>query len=283
VNVQTAVLPDSAAPKIAQSLAKGIKDHADKGDFELVTQPKTEPDDRFFLRLHHKFKKGELVGDEIQIIRVIGLDLVTVAATAFTDNPDEAKQVFDDAAKTLMSVKTAKQAAMSTPTHGAVSKARPATHPTALPQAKIVFNGPGGWSEETNDNTTGIVATYHDPVEQFNTIVISVRPLPPEAKKDPKIRDALVEEIVNGEKTSFKFDGANVVGETETVKDNRFLKKVRIRYEKADSKIQVTSRIRRVGDAVVSVAMASVEANANDVDKLADDVAMTLRPAPGAH
>src|SRR4051812_13227281 len=133
VNVQTAVLPDSAAPKIAQSLAKGIKDHADKGDFELVTQPKTEPDDRFFLRLHHKFKKGELVGDEIQIIRVIGLDLVTVAATAFTDNPDEAKQVFDDAAKTLMSVKTAKQAAVGTPSHGAVSKAKPATRPTALP------------------------------------------------------------------------------------------------------------------------------------------------------
>src|SRR5439155_1538690 len=178
---------DSAAPKIAQSLAKGIRDHADKGDFELVMQPKTEPDDRFFLRLHHKFKKGALVGDEVQMIRVIGLNLVTVAATAFTDSPDE-------------------------------------------------------------------------------------------AKKDPKIRDALVEEIVNGEKASFKFDGANVVGETETVKDNRFLKKVRIRYEKADSKIQVTSRIRRVGDAVMSVAMASVEASANDVDKLADDVAMTLRP-----
>jgi hypothetical protein len=67
------------------------------------------------------------------------------------------------------------------------------------------------------------------------------------------------------------------------VKDNRFLKKVRIRYEKADSKIQVTSRIRRIGDAVVSVAMASVESSADDVDKLADEVAMTLRPAPGAH
>jgi hypothetical protein len=164
-----------------------------------------------------------------------------------------------------------------------VSKAKPATRPTALPNAKIVFNGPAGWSEDTNDNTSGIVATYHDPVEQFNTIVISVRPLPPEANKDPKIRDALVEEIVNGEKASFKFDGANVVGETETVKDNRFLKKVRIRYEKADSKIQVTSRIRRIGDAVVSVAMASVESSADDVDKLADEVAMTLRPAPGAH
>jgi hypothetical protein len=94
------------------------------------------------------------------------------------------------------------------------------------------------------------------------------------------VRDALVDEIVKGEKAQFKFDGANVVGDTETVKDNRFLKKERTRYEKTDARIQVTSRQRRIGDVVVSVTMASLEASATDIDRLADEVAMSLRPRP---
>ena len=154
---------------------------------------------------------------------------------------------------------------------------KPATRPTALPKAKIIFNAPGGWDADTNDNSSGIVATYHNPAESFDTIVVSVRPLPDEAKKDPKMRDALVDEIVNGEKATFKFDGASAVGDTETMRDNRFLKKEKTKYERPDARIIVTSRQRRIGDVVVSVAMASLEPASQEVDHLADEVAMSLR------
>jgi len=73
-------------------------------------------------------------------------------------------------------------------------------------------------------------------------------------------------------------NGAEVVGETEIIKDRRFLRKERIRYESASNKIIVTARQLRVGDAVVSVAMASLEASAADNDRQADEVAGALPP-----
>jgi hypothetical protein len=269
-------LPDSTGPKMGMALAKSVRDHAKAGDFELTMEPKLEKDDRFFLKLHHKFQKGTLSGDEIQICRVMGLNLITVAVTSFYDSPEQSKKVFDDAEKMLLSVRSAKQAAAAAANK---PKTHPATRPTALPAAKIAIAGPYGWTAETNDNASGVVATYKDPDEPFNTILVSVKPLPPEAKKDPKIRDALVDEIVNGQKTEIKFEGAQPVGDVEKISDRRFLRKVRIRYEKSDTKIQVTSRIIRIGDAVVSVAMASLEQSAADNDRLADEVALKIVPA----
>ena len=276
VNVvqQPQSLSNSDADAMAQHVCKMIRDHATAGDFQLIDPPKAEKDDRFFMRIHHKFQKNATVGDELQIYRLLGNNLITVAVTVFTDSPDEAKPVFEDAEQTLISVKSSKSAAAM---HGATRTMKPATRPTALANAKVTFNAPAGWDEQINDHSEGIVATYHDPAQSFNTIAISVTPLPPEAKKDPKIRDMLVETIVNDEKTQFKFDGASVVGDSETVKDNRFLKKTRIRYDKSGDKIQVTGRQRRVGDVVVSVAMASEESSAADVDRLADEVAMSVR------
>ncbi len=271
---QQSVLDDSAAPKIGQTVMKQVTDNAARSGLELISPPKMEPDDRFFLRVHHQYKKGNEIADQLQIYRVVGLNLVAVAVTVFATSPDQIKTAFGEAETTLTTVKSAKQAGASA--HSA-TKMKPATRPTALPNAKIIFNGPAGWDEQTNDNTSGIVATYHDPAESFNTLVVSVRPLPPEAKKDPKMRDALVDEIVRGETTQFKFDGANPVGDTEIVKDNRFLKKERTRYQRPDAKIQVTGRQRRIGDVVVSVAMASLESSAADIDKLADEVMMSVR------
>src|SRR2546421_6343419 len=131
VDPQQSVLPDSAALKIGQMLTKKIRDNAAKGEFELLTQPKTEADDRFFLRIHHRYKKGSETGDQLQLYRVIGKNLVAVATTAFTDSPDEAKKIFDDAEKTILSIGGAK-GQTNAPGHPAV-QSKPATRPTALP------------------------------------------------------------------------------------------------------------------------------------------------------
>ncbi len=272
VDVQPTALDESAATKIGQLRVKQAEDNAAKSDLELLSKPRIEPEKRFFLRIHQAFRKESKDYEQVQIYRLVGRNLCSVSVIADSSAPDSVKRVIADAETTLTSIRSTKSLPASP-----AAKPKPATRPTVLPAAKISLRAPAEWGAETNENASGIVATYKDPDQTFNTIVISVRPLPAEAKKDPKVRDALVDEIVNGEKIQFKFDGASTVGETEVVKDRRFLKKTRTRYETADHKIQVTSRQMRIGDSVVSIAMASMEANAADVDKLADDVAMTVK------
>jgi len=274
VNPQPQSLPDSAANSMSQHVIKMIRDHAAAGDFKLVEQPKAEKDDRFFMRIHHKFQRDTVVGDELQIYRLIGNDLITVAVTVFTDSSDEAKPIFEEAEKTLLSVKSAKAGAAAP---HAAAKLKPATKPTVLSAARIAFNAPAGWDEDLSDNTTGMVAKYHDPNQPVNLIAINVTPLPPEAKKDAKARDVIVEQIVSGQQTSFNLEGANQVGSAETIKDNRFLKKTKQRYEKGDAKLLVTSRVKRVGDVIVNVALVALDPGANDVDRLADEVAVSVR------
>src|SRR5438874_8749119 len=51
---------DAAAIKIGQMVSKQIRDNAAKsnGSVQIIDPPKLEKDDRFFLRVHHRFKKG---------------------------------------------------------------------------------------------------------------------------------------------------------------------------------------------------------------------------------
>src|SRR5204863_4433650 len=212
------------------------------------------------------------------VYRVIGRNLVTVAATSFSDSPEDAKKVHE----------VAEQVALSASGAGGTSKIKSAkppavkpkvatTKPSMLPNAKLRVPPPAGWTEELTDASNGVVATYRDPQESGNLIAITVRPLPKEAAKDPKLRDALVDEIVSGEKQQFKIDGANASGQPETVKDNRFLRKTRTRYEGNGKRFTVTSRQLRIGDEVVSVSSIAVDETASAVETLADEVAVGTR------
>ena len=89
----------------------------------------------------------------------------------------------------------------------------------------------------------------------------------------------IVDEIVAGEKQQFKIDGAKLQGNPETLKDNRFLRKTRTRYEAKDRQFQVGSRQLRVGNAVVSVSTVSLIDQSDIVERIADDVAVSIRAA----
>ena len=273
VDKQQSVLPESAAGKIGPLRIQQARDNAAKNKFEFTLQPKIEKDPRFFLRIHQKYKKDGKPNDQVQIYRLLGLNLVSTATVVGTDDDEEAKKVFADAESILLSVRTSK----GQPIAGSGAKTKPATRPTILQAAKISVRAPFGWNPQLTDNASGAVATFRDPSESFNAIIISVTPLPAEAKKDAKIRDAVIDQIVSDEKTSFKLDGAELVGDTETVKDTRFLRKQRIRYQTPDAKIQVTARQKLVGDSIVNVAMSANETSAVDIDKLADEIALTVK------
>lgn len=279
-DLQNARLDDIAAKKIGEMQCKHITDNAAKSNVEILDPPRIEPDDRYFLRIHHRFKKGQNIGDELQLYRVIKQDLVAVAVTAYTDSPDQAKSVFDQAEKVMESVRGAGGAGASSaaPTSGPSAKPpQLASKPLALAQAKIRLSPPEGWHAELNDAASGMVATFHDPLDSTNLVAVSVRQLPKEAKTDPKMRDALLQEMANGEKAQIKIDGAEPAGETQTVADRRFLHKTRTHYKSGARKFEVSSRQIRAGDAIVSVSVVSLDDKFEMIDKLADQIALSVR------
>jgi hypothetical protein len=71
---------------------------------EVIDAPKIEPDDRFMLRVHERFKDSDHLLDVVHIYRGVGLNLVGVTVAASTQDWGEAKKVHDAAALLLMSV-----------------------------------------------------------------------------------------------------------------------------------------------------------------------------------
>ena len=278
---QQAPLDDAAAQKIGQMQCKRILDNAANGNIEIVDQPVVEKDPRFFLRIHHRFKKGPSIGDQLQLYRVFGQELVAVAVTAYTDSPDNAKPIFDAAEQVMLSAH-GPGAAVTNPTTAHSPKApQLAAKPITLNHAKLRLTPPDAWRADVNDAASGMVATFHDPADNTNLIAISLRQLPKEAKADPKMRDAMLEEMANGETAQLKIEGAEPVGQTVNVVDRRFLHKTRTRYRaKADGRqFGISSRQLRVGDAILSVSVVSLEDAYETIDKLADQVALSARPA----
>ncbi|MGH7177766.1 MAG: hypothetical protein ACREJC_10325 [Tepidisphaeraceae bacterium] len=274
---QPVALTASDADMIGQSVCKQIRDNAAKSGSEILSPPKSEPDARFFQRVHHRFTKSGSVGDQIQLYRVIGQNLVAVAVTSYGDSSEQSKQVFDVAEAVMLSVSagTVTSAATTRPRVGVVATL--SAKPTALPKAKIRVSLPADWAAEINDAASGMVATCRDPRDKSRMIAISVRPLPREARSDPKLRDALVDAIVSGERAQFKLDGATAVGDSKTITDRRFLRKVRTRYQGDGRRFDVCSRQIRAGDVIVSVTEVCLEDDFDTVDRLADQVALAAR------
>jgi hypothetical protein len=278
---QESPLDEEAAVQIGQMQCKRIVDNAQKGNTQILDAPKIEKDERFFLRIHHRFKKGESVGDQLQLYRVLGKELVAVAVTAYTDSPEQAKPVFDEAEKVMSSARSSASGGAGPATSPTMKPPQLAAKLIMLSQAKIRLLPPEQWRAEVNDAGSGIVATFHDPADNTNLLAVSVRQLPKEARSDPKMRDALLEEMASGEKAQFKIDGAEPVGQTINVVDRRFLHKARTRYRMSTGgkQFDISSRQVRAGDEIVSVTVVTLEDKFDVIDKLADQVALSVRAA----
>ena len=72
---------------IITAMATSFKDRG----LEVLYGPKSETDDRFFIRLHDRVKEGDATLDEVHLYRAAGLDLLMVTTVVKTDSPDVAK------------------------------------------------------------------------------------------------------------------------------------------------------------------------------------------------
>jgi hypothetical protein len=94
--------------RVRQQLAKAILAAANEElktlKVEVLDPPKAEVDDRFMLRMHERYKDGDITYDRVHLYRGIGFNLIDVAITAVTDDKETAKKLHDAGATLLMSV-----------------------------------------------------------------------------------------------------------------------------------------------------------------------------------
>jgi hypothetical protein len=280
---QQQTLPDELAPRLAQTIEKALRAEADKGNIELVSPPKVERDRRFLLKMHDQFKAHEKFSDRLQLFRGIGKNLVSVTVNAFTEDADETKAIHETAERVMVSVKLKRPGASGPPPSSAPSgiarKKSPATsQPVVFGEAKLRVSPPAGWIVEATGRASGVLVTWRDPVDTTNLMTLCFRPVPDEAKSDPKLRTLAIEELTKGETPTFQIAGAQPVSQMQTVTDRRFLRKVRSDYQAEDVKFRVTMRIVRVGnEGIASLTSIALQDKADEIDALADQVAMSVR------
>jgi hypothetical protein len=261
------------APQIAARVRKQLREEASRGEMDVILAPREYDDERFLVAVRDRFNTLERFGDRVHLYRPVGLYLGHVVVTVFTEDEAEAKRVHEIGAEMLMSLRLNRAGAAD------VKKRASAPRLVTFAAARVRLMPPDGWRAEPNEGAIdGVIVTYRDAEDETNLITVSVRPLPPEARRDAKLRDLAVDEMVDADRQSFRIDGAEVVGETQTVTDRRFLRKTRTDYEHEGRRFRVTSRQVRAGDVIASVTIVAREESAESVDAIADRVALSVKP-----
>ncbi len=276
---QQQTIPDELGPKLAMTIGKAIRGEAAKGNIEQVTPPKSEEDKRFLLKIHDQYKVHGKFSDRVQLFRGVGKNLVSVTVNAFTENPDEAKAIHEAAEQMMVSVRLNRPG--SAPPTSAPARAKPGAAATSQP---VVFNEPKlrvappvGWRSEPTGHASGVIVTWRDPTDSSNLITLSFRPIPEQAKADPALRGIAIDQLAAGEKPSFQVEGGEPIGQTQTIHDKRFLRKIRTDYQAHDVKFRVTMRVVRAGLGIASLTSVALQDKADEVDALADKVAAEVK------
>jgi hypothetical protein len=105
---QQADLVPANHPKLKQQLTNYVLAKVDEDlknrHGEVIDAAKVETDARFMTRVHVRFKEGDTVNDVVHVYRGLGINLLSVNATALTDDPAKAKAVHEAGALLLQSV-----------------------------------------------------------------------------------------------------------------------------------------------------------------------------------
>lgn len=106
---QATVIPTSN-PQLKAQLSKFVLDNDNQDlasrKMEIIDAPKIEPDPRFMVKVHERFKDGETVVDALHLYRGVGINLVSVTITANTEDKEEVKTLHEAGALMLLSVTT---------------------------------------------------------------------------------------------------------------------------------------------------------------------------------
>jgi hypothetical protein len=263
--------------KMAKVVIDGIRANAEASGQEMLDGPKNKRDTRFYLKVSDVTRNAEgAVHRREHTYRVMGVYLVMMMCTAFTEDEAEAAAAHAAADRVLLSMKMGRK--------GRLPATGPATAPAvrlggeiAIARGKLRVKPPRGWKSDIGDADRETIASWIDPSDGASVILLARRPLPKESLDDADLRAVATDALVRGEKAGVQIAGAKQVGDEEILPDERFLRKTRTIYEVEGQRLEVVLRQWAVGDAVISLTTSAKAEKAAAMLEVGDEVAMSVR------
>jgi hypothetical protein len=266
VTPQTRDVPDEYARQMALIIGKTVRENADRDGRTILMQPRVEKDERFFLKMHDRLSGENGISDRLQLYRVMGLNIVHVAAIALKDTPEEARPIHAAGESLLEGMRLTRGVA-----------------PVVYPRNKLKIRPPVDWTEQKADDPNGLVVTYADPDQPLRQLIVRARVVPKAALADPAKGDAFLVKMIDDERRTAPFNNnTKPAGEDQQLPGGgprEYVRYVRIdALAEGGQKLRVQTRYFVVKDVMVSLRSVGAEDDEALV-KLADALAVTVKPS----
>jgi hypothetical protein len=252
VSPQTRDVPPTFAQQMAKIIGKGVREDADRNSNTILMQPRVEKDERFLLRMHDRTAGAEGTCDRVQLYRVMGLNIVHVAASAQTDSPEQAKAIHAVGESLLETMRLSR-----------------GPKRIVFPRSQLKIISPVDWTEKKSDQANGLVVTYHDPKDLLRQLIVRSRVLPTDARENGPRRDAILDRMIDEERRQPPF--ATPPKEEQTLDAGKNLRQIRTVLARPEFNLRVETRYFVVGESLVSV-----RSVAREDDEAIGQVASTL-------
>jgi hypothetical protein len=264
---QEIALTDSIRIKLAQAIGKKIRDDLKSNGHESLIPPRIEEDPELFLRIHDRFVSEGKQIDRLHLYRSLGLNLLMVSISTWSDSPQANAEAFEAAREMAL------DAQIQSPQTPATQPAEPAS----LPKARLRVIPPSGWVAQWNDAPDGIVATFHDPHVADNNILLLACPIPEDIRHNSDARAKLIDELDQRAQNIYRPESARS-GAPQQINDRRFIRKTITQHHLADGRVEVACRMVRADQVLVEVISISRSEQSRLVMKLADELALDVLP-----
>jgi len=267
VTPQTRDVPDEYAKKMALIIGKTIRENADRDGRTILMPPRVEEDERFFLKMHDRLSGETGISDRLQLYRVMGPNIVHVAAIALKDTPEEARPIHDAGEALLDGMRLTRGVA-----------------PVVYPRNKLKIRPPVDWNQQKVDEPNALVVTYSDPDQPVRQLIVRARVVPKAALSDPAKRDAFLDKMIDDERRTAPFNNnTKAAGEDQQLPGGggprEYLRHVRSdAVAEGGQKRRVQTRYFVVNDVMVSLRSVGAEDD-EAILKLADALAKDVKPS----
>jgi hypothetical protein len=253
---------------VRQKLSEAIVQQANamlerRKDVEIIDKLKLKRDEGFFIRMEGKFREGGKLVEQVYVYRAMGIHLMYVQASAWGTSPEKTADIWKTAELLVHKITANKVARRPGVPTG--------NKPSIFRKAKVQWTAPKGWVEEKKDADEGVIATYRQPM--VGSGVVTVRIVPVIGKPAPDLADRIAKESL----TSAAFEGMTPK-EIETVGGSGFESKLRQKYEGVEPTKRVETRVKIVGEVVVSVTSSGNDFKSDIIGAWADELTKSIQP-----
>lgn len=264
---QEAALTESLRQKLALAIAGKIRDDLKDHGNESILPPRLEQDADLLLRIHDRFRSENREIDRLHLYRSLGLNLMMLSVSTWSNSPQSNADAFQIARQTLLGAQL----------QTAIEPATQPAGPILLQQAGLRVTPPAGWNTNLHDAPEGLVATFTEPRFPDNKILLLIQPIPPESRNNLDARAALIDQLADRAQNIYKPD-ADRPGTPRDINDRRFIRKTITQHHLSDGRIEAACRMIRADQVLVEVISIARSEQSRSVMRLADQLALEIRP-----